>query len=394
MKTLITLTGLLSALLILFVPSPTFAQITTPEEWSVDNNLLNETPSYKQLTDVNIIKIPINPDFNFESEEELIKALYYHYVFKLGFSEPIVNLLVTPSQDYYQLTSQLDSQVAHTNSSGLLVIGVLTTEDDYFTSLFDKDSFTQLLADLCSDYRISPNRISASDYLLTAGTAPSITFTATSSLEFQDIVNTAKTALPDMITSPNVSVEFSAEEFTLQLDPNTIGDIEIEIVNQGATPLYGGETSSILLKSKTNKLRSVFYSDSWVSLVSGGQIVEDRVGPLESGTLRISVRAPLLSGEHSETFVLIGTAGAQLSEQEVTITVTTNDIGQKVLEVQDTGTNYLNIRSTPSGVSSVVDRSAIGAIYLFDLLENGYYHILNGDSSGWVSSRYVKVLEE
>ena len=372
-------------------PTGSTLSITTPTQWGVDADLMKEDATYKQMTDIYIIEIPINPDISYSTNNELIRSLYYHYVFKLGFNEPIANFVITPDQNVYQLTREPDSQVAHTNVSGVLVIGLLTTEDTPFSSY--STVLTQLLATSCSNYRISPTRIAASDYSLTASTTPSIAFTATASIDLQSLIDTIKTTLPGLITPTTPSATFTSEEFTLQLDPGTTGTIDIGVTNNGTSPLYGDASSTTFLKSSTTQKRSLFYSSDWASLLSGGALVEERLGPLESGIMRLTVTAPLQSGEHSEAFSLIGTGGTPLSTQTTTITITTTAIGQKVLQIKDTGAGYLNVRSKASGAASIIDTVAIRDIYFYDQVDNGYYHILNGTTPGWVSSRYIEVLE-
>ena len=126
----------------------------------------------------------------------------------------------------------------------------------------------------------------------------------------------------------------------------------------------------------------------------GGQVQEDRIEKGGTGTLVLTCQAPLIPGEHSETFAIISPDGTEVSDALVTVTVIVNDTGQKVLEVTDTGTGYLNVRDGASGYSNIIDTVAVGEKYLYEEYSNGYYKIVNGESSGWVVARYVNVLTD
>lgn len=367
------------------------AEEITPDQWGVDTYLAKLDFRYKQIKSVQIVRLSLNPDFTYTDGDELAKTIYYHYVFKLGFNEPIINTIITPDQEVYQLTRSLDSQVAHTNANGSLVIGLLTTTDDltdYQTALSD------YLVSVCSYYSVSAENISANDFTLSAGETPSITFLSTADADFKMVVDTTKAAISGQIVpEPSVvSLDTDEEGISVSINPGEEDTIEIPFTNDGIVPIYGGDSSSVLMKSSAIK-QSVFYSSTWATPLIGGKITEERVGPLETGTMTLTLKAPLLPKDHIETFTLVTSTGSPLSETTVTVTVTTNDIGQKVLQIQDTGTGYLNVRSSPSAYGSIIDTVAISNIYLFDQLENGYYHILNGDKPGWVSARYIKVLE-
>ena len=61
----------------------------------------------------------------------------------------------------------------------------------------------------------------------------------------------------------------------------------------------------------------------------------------------------------------------------------------QTLEIQETGTDFLNVRDIPGG--DVVTTVTPGEVYVFVDYVNGWYQIILEDGTlGWVSAEYVE----
>lgn len=90
-----------------------------------------------------------------------------------------------------------------------------------------------------------------------------------------------------------------------------------------------------------------------------------------------------------------------IEESAVTSTPTTSTLEVFVengvlprVEILPTGLGYLNVRDTPSLTGGVISRVPVGESYEYSDEKNGWYEILLEDnSSGWVFTDYVKIIE-
>jgi len=77
-----------------------------------------------------------------------------------------------------------------------------------------------------------------------------------------------------------------------------------------------------------------------------------------------------------------------------TSTTTASDIIKNYLEVTNTETGYLNVRTGPSKSSSIVAKVDPGAQFEYLQKEGGWYEIVLPDGkSGWVIDTYVEIIE-
>lgn len=378
----------------LFKPTLAQAEITEPSSWGVDKKLGSEESLTRTIDQIHLVQIGLNPNYEYQDENALIRSVYYHYVFKLGYREPIANIIITPAGKAYQLTSgSLDSQIPHEKSEGIVVVGVLTSP----TSSVDtkEESIDATLAYLCSLFGIGTDNIFASDITTELKETPVVALAPTEDLTLKQYLETHKESIASQIQPIPVSIAVAEKNTTVTGNSGQEVTADISIQNTGNISLYGGTNSQVILgTTNPDDRESTFYSESWPSLSRGGQIKENRIGPNETGSIEITCTSPLVPGEHQEEFKLITPNGEIVSDEIITITITVPDTGQKVLEITETGTGELNVRDNPSGSSNVLDRVPVGKQFLFDDVENNYYHIQNGESSGWISGRYVEVLKE
>lgn len=366
-----------------------------PEVWELDTNLSSSEKSYNKIEQIHVIEVPLEENYIFENESEIAKTLYYHFVFRLGYRAPIANLLIMPSGQIFQFTEgDLDAQIPHEKTKGIIVVGIVTSPTAAYE---DKKSIVvDTIADLCSMFGLSQQDVFASDWLQELKDSPVVTFIPTENIPFSQFVDGVKNSLKGKIEKLSYSIELVNTEVSATANAGEEATIEVEFKNTGEVPIYKGDPSSLMLGTVAEKDHtSEFYSESWASLSRGGTVADARVATGEEGIIQLACKAPLLPGEHTEKFGVITSNGTLVQKTQIIVTINVKDTGQKVLEVTETGTGYLNVRDSPSGYSNVIDTVPVGNKYLFTDSSEGYYKIIIDDQTGgWVTGRYVNVLTD
>jgi type IV pilus assembly protein PilC len=154
-------------------------------------------------------------------------------------------------------------------------------------------------------------------------------------------------------------IEVTSRNLTVVLEPLLLIIVwcGVAIVALGAiTPMYGliGNISSTTSRSGQDES-------------SGTVVVKDESAAVFDG-----------KQEDEETYA---SEGEGINED-------TEDENQNILEIEDTGTDFLNVRDVPGG--SVVTTVTPGELYVYvDFMKGWYQIILEDGTLGWVSAEYV-----
>lgn len=158
------------------------------------------------------------------------------------------------------------------------------------------------------------------------------------------------------------------------------------------------ETST---KNLTVMLEPLLLFIVWIAVVSVALAVilpiYSLVGDLNAGGTPATGSATEQTTKQSSTATTAPTAdrsGATTTTQSTTTSTTTNQPDQR-LEVMETPTGYLNVRSGPSTATEQIGRVNPGDVYSYIVTDNDWYQIeLDPDTEtyGWVYGDYVTVI--
>lgn len=365
-----------------------------PEIWGADKTISTHTPDYAAIEQIHIVEIPLSKGYTFENETLLVRTIYYHYVFRLGYPEPIFNILIAPSGQAYELTiNGLDSQVSHDKAKGIIVIGIVTTD----TTSVDKNlqQINDQVLSVATSFGLSEKDIFASKFKLNYSKPPTVSFLPSNDQEMIHLVETIKNNIQGRINPFIPKIEVSPNSFSLEVEPAQLVEVSIAITNNSDIPIYGGKLQSVYVGAigPKDKTPSCFDPHSWITPRWTGELSPARIAKGESGTIKFKCKAEVMPGEYQEKLQLVTGKGQWIDNTTITLNVKVKDTGQKVLQIRETGIGYLNVRQEPSASSAIISTVGVGEQFLFEEYQNGFYKIKIDDKYGWVSSRYVDILK-
>lgn len=328
------------------------------------------------------------------TEENWIKGIYYYTVQRLGYPTLPYHYLIDSKGNVYNSESTDDRilNIRNVNDNSI-VIGYLAQANATTFADETKENLSELILDIANRNGINLDDVEVSGLSFSREVSTNQVFLDKSEVFglWKDGLNQIKDTIRPRYSPKVREYNIEIKEVSIVSSNLTIGsetDGKIKITNKGPTNLYIGD-SLYLLAEKNDGGNSRFYLNNvWVSQSQFPAVTESQTFKVDQ-TIEVpfKIKAPLNPGENVESFKikLVGTGNLNSNSFELKVNVDKG--GKKIVQIQETETNFLRVRSEPSTVSEEIGRVASGERYIvLEENENGFYKIdLEGGRSGWVA---------
>lgn len=368
-------------------------EIKTADTLGLDKTIFKT--SYTTGLPEGILVVPIFMPNNVRlTEETWLKGIYYYTVQRLGYPTLPYHYIVSNKGIVYSSESS-DERILNIKELGdhNIVIGYLAQSNSTNFSDEASTNLAELILQIANKNSINIDRVSVAGLKFTKETETNRVF-----LEKAQIFGLWETGLKNIIDSIRPRYSPKAREYGVEIEnialtstDLTVGgetDGKIRIKNIGPNNLYITD-STYLLVEKVNGSNSQFYLNNvWVSQSQFPAIHEIQTFRIDQSLeFNFKIKAPLAVGEISENFKIKFIGEGQMNSDEFEIKVNVSRGDKKIVQIQETETNFLRVRSEPSTVSEEISRVDSGGRYLvLEENENGFIRIDLGDGrSGWVA---------
>ncbi len=223
-------------------------------------------------------------------------------------------------------------------------------------------------------------------------------------LEKAEVFGLWNKEVSEIVTSINSRYEPQQKTYKLSVKEVKLPQEEVEsgttikgsiiVANQGDYGIYGGTETEIIATKKNTGPSRFFVNNEWLSPTQLSLMKpEDVILPGEELELEFTVGTPLYFGEQVERFRLENIAGKSLGDIEFPISLKIARPEGTIVQIRQTTTGWLRLRSTPNGVeNNEIGRVSSGErFYQVDNANNGWIKIrLNDGTEGWVSLQFVE----
>ncbi|MBN1331516.1 SH3 domain-containing protein [Candidatus Dojkabacteria bacterium] len=376
--------------------------ITGRDKLYLDGGLgQKEELTYAPVESIIIAPIVL-PEQNGINSDDWIRGLYYYSTVRLGYADIPFDYIVLNNGKIYktsQISFENEVQIEGVDSNAI-VVGYLASKEDSDINTQARSDIRDLVLKLANENNIEAEsidlqglryKINLTNNTSTIETTEMVGSWAQSLKEIKAYVGANYSPIPRSFSISIEQVSYSEEE----LEPGSVAVIELTIKNTGENLLFADSESSLLITKKDGKLSKFFLNSLWasqsqVSVLSEGEYLQ----PGESKTFQVKFNVPLYFGIQEEIFVIKDGLGNTLDGTEFRVALNVGKLDATVVEILDTGTGYLNVRSADSGGAEVVSKVSPGERYILRQRGTyGYVQIDLGDGKlGWVSQQYVKVV--
>jgi hypothetical protein len=178
----------------------------------------------------------------------------------------------------------------------------------------------------------------------------------------------------------------------LTLTTEEISNVTISVKNTGWTTWQNsGENQVVVRPQNTTRRSEVYHPDIWLDPHVIIPLTDPLVIPGAETEVTLAFKAPPYPVITTETFELSqNNTGIQNSAFSVTFTIEGSGIG---IEILDTPTGFLNVRTQASLASELIGAVYPGERYVLLESQNDWHKIrLSDGTQGWVNGDYIKEL--
>jgi hypothetical protein len=364
----------------------------------LDDSLMKTPVEYAQNTHVQVAPIFL-PTERTIKDEEWMRGLYFYSVERLGYADIPFDYIIVSDGTVYQTNKTGDSIKVNilNGSEKSIIVGYLASKGDSDFSDEAKVPLRTLLLNISNNNGIKAENISVNSLRFNIKLN-----TKTSTLESKELTGEWNTSLKSMksFISQNYSpikkkyhiqiVEVKAP--TDKVQPGDTVIVDMKLKNTGLNPIFADSDASLLASKKDGKPSKFFLNEVWASRSQVPILAEgDIIKPDEEKSFQIKFRVPLYFGTQKETFIIKDYLGNKIDGTDFEISMSVANISQTVVEILNTETGYLNVRSRDGG-GDTTGRVSPGERYIqLKSGDYGYVQIdLGNGKSGWVSRKYVK----
>lgn len=381
---------------------PASAQVVSLQQMRVDESIIIKDLAFSIPT--KILIVPLFPPANNTgmTDREWFRGLFYYSIAndrRSGFTDIPFHYVVSHTGEMFRGNSGGEERKINITGVGddVVVIGYLAGNNDNAFDPRAQTSLTNLILDVANRNAIKSDKV-------TVGTVKYIRNdeTQTISIEKQDVFGLWGTSLNSILEtvarqySP-VAKTYEAQVVkteipTTEVNPGDVVPAKVTIKNTGQYGIYPDTMSELVPTKKSGN--SMFYTpDGWASTSQFSLSAEDPVLlPGQEKVYDFKLRAPLYFGEQTEAFSLKNTAGTAIQNSDFNVTLNIKKpAGVTVVEIRETETGWLRVRTTPSGAAAELTRVSAGErFYQTGDEGNGWIKIkLNDGREGWVSRQYL-----
>lgn len=181
-----------------------------------------------------------------------------------------------------------------------------------------------------------------------------------------------------------------------EIEVNKPFDVKLKLKNTGDFPVYADSDSELILNllDEEATFSRFFYNDVWASqtqvkIMKPGEVLL----PGEEKEFALQFNAPFDFGDVSEQFSIVNLLGNEFLSEPLTVAVQLQKPEGEFIQISDTETGYLNVRSNPGIGGEVVTKVSPGQRFQVLERQNGWIKIkVDDQTSGWISGKYSKIL--
>jgi len=397
-RTLITLMTIMLIAQIWLVKSEAVDTVGR-ENLNFDENLTDQETKYTLNSNILIAPIffPSGEEIN---TDEWLQGLNYYSVERLGFSDIPFHYVVDSDGKIYSVNKTGDEAKIDLNGAegSSIIVAYLAQEGDVDFTDKAKTGLNTILLQIANENSIEYTDIQIANLRFLVNKTTKI-----AQLEARDVTGTWLTSSKKMKDHVKANYSPIAKKYHVkvveakspdgQLKPGEIAIVELKLKNTGEHALYADSDSMLLGTKKDGKLSKFFINGIWasqsqVAILSEGDVLR----PDAEATYQLKFKVPLYFGAQKETFIIKDGVGHTIESTDFSVEINVGAITEKVIEILDTETGYLNVRASDSGNAKVIAKVSPGERYIQKKTsDNGFVQIDLGEGElGWVSQKYIK----
>ncbi len=344
----------------------------------------------------NILVVPLTlPDTNLKiNDTKWYRGIYYYTIDRLGFSNMPFHYIVSSKGEVYKATQGDERKISIEDlGDENIIVGYLATPNVSVVDAQAETSMKEILLEIANKNSINPNRISVTGLQFTKD--PS---TRQVSIKSKKVFGNWERSINSIVNAIKGKYAPQPKTYIIEVGEIKINNTEalpgqevsgnVTLKNTGEFALYGGTRKEIVVSKVGKGNSSFFLNNSWLSTSQFGLMKDDELlMPGEEKTYSFTVRTPLYYGVRAETFELKTLDGQVIQSDNFRISIDIKRGGKPIIQINNTETNYLRVRETPSTVSKEISRVASGdRFFVLEENPNGFIKIDLGDGrTGWVA---------
>jgi hypothetical protein len=398
LKSLIKKSLFFLLLLTVLIPSPVYAQeeVNTREKLQFDENLADQRETdYMEPDKILITQISTEADNLSYDSEVWVKSLYYYMITRQGFADIPYNYLIDREGKVYQGRNGYSGVVPElSESEGAVLIGYLSNGSDLPMSA--ENTLTNLVEEIIKDYKIERKDVEAVELEIVGGVqaidgeVEQDTEVSFAKFEYRTVSNVFSANLTKALAKVNFEIERPkintfGEVVDLQYQESVrIGEsfpVKLKLQNV-SDDLWFTNREYIYLSTDDNGESPYFINGEWDSATKPLHVEDETVLPGESIELTFDMDSGYLPTENDEkvdeSFVFwYGDSENEIHGTQFTISFKVEKGDKRIIQITDTGSDWINIRECPSRNCEVLKRFDVG----------GYVEVIE-DRSSWFKVKY------
>lgn len=376
--------------------------VTTLQDLRIDNSTAETDDSFHLPTQITLVPIFMPKDFDGTSFS-WYRGLHYYLKAndnRPGFTDIPFHYAVTKEGEIFAGNSGGEEQQVAIEGVGndMVSIAYLAGKNENSFDPRAKSALQQLVTDIANRHNITADNISLSGVEYLRDSERELIL-----LQEQRLFGLWQTSLEEVKDYVAANYSPQDKEYNLQIlevklpEAGVTGGeeatLEITIQNNGEFGIYP-DSSTEILATKTSGASQFFIQNKWASS-SQFYLMEGDADllPGESETFTARLGAPLVFGERKESFRLQTVGGVEVPDTEFEIALDVQRPDGNIVEIIETGTGWLRVRSAPSGgADNEIARATVGERYFqLDNSGNGWIKIrLKDGREGWVAVQYTR----
>ncbi|MEA3357134.1 MAG: SH3 domain-containing protein, partial [Patescibacteria group bacterium] len=372
------------------------AEIVERDALNFDETLADrESNMYGPVTKIAMAEISPPEGIQYGDADEWVKGFFFYSITKLGFADIPFNYVVSWQGDIYNTKSgcegvlPLVSWVDSDEVGKAVLVGYFNNNREITNA--GNNAVKDVVSYLMGLNGLDQDDIIAVDVFLSERTEEvelgSLVLKNSTSNSWRNFVD----ELRGVVAPEDVAVtrEFKGSIKTIDLPQQVKGGqnfvAKVEAVNDGNSPWYNyGEAALYIATSgERGRASDLFLTDKWASFSRVISMNEEWVLPGETATFEFEINTPLIPGDYSEKFELLRLPDRWLAGTQFIISFTVQAGDYVIVEVLETDTGSLNVRSCPSTGCDELGQVTPGDFLINQGKEGAWYKVLwNGVDEG------------
>ena len=384
----------ISVIILLSAFTPVLAfDSTSRTDLSLDESISDQNGTkYAYPSQIYVTKVEtIDKDIT-SSPEELIDAIYYYSITRLGFADIPYNYFIDESGNIYQGRKGYTGVVPEISSEdGAVVIGYLSSRSSLTSRA--SEALKEVFEDLSYKYGISKSDVSAVQLYLNQQEG-SLSYTTAKVVD-----NTFSSAIASSVseakqyTSEHLEYKAKIENLTYE-DTVQVGEklsVKFSVTNMNDF-VWFNTPDNIYISTEDGEETSLAVNGVWDSFSKPGHLPQDYVLPGESIEVEFDIQANALPGDEELKFVLLKYSGEAFEDSSFTVSFSIEK-GDKELGEISSPDGFLNVRECPGYSCEILTTVENGQVFIITDTEDAWKKIIYEEGKeGWVFIRYIKTL--